>query len=177
MFRRYQKVKEFWYSTENNAIEIVKLKSDRTAILGTNLISWAMNGNNLLCRLPSGRYLTYPEATLDYTETPWGDTKLTLFYMAQDSKNRWSKEKTYGGKLVENITQAVARDILAQAMLRLERRGFPVIFSVHDEVVCEVPEKTHDLDTYRQLLCELPEWAKDLPLKAECWKGKRYRKE
>lgn len=169
----YQAVKNFWYEQENTAIEAVKSKT----IQASNRILWSMKENNLLCQLPSGRRLTYPEATLDYTETPWGDTKLTLFYMAQDSKNRWSKEKTYGGKLVENITQAVARDILASAMLRLEKWGFPVIFSVHDEVVCEVPEKTRDIDTYRQLLCELPEWAKGLPLKAECWVGRRYKKQ
>ena len=80
-------------------------------------------------------------------------------------------------KLVENITQAVARDILAAAMLRLEKNGFPVIFSVHDEVVCEVLEHTQSLDKFCEILCKMPDWSAELPIKAECWQGKRYGKD
>ena len=135
-----------------------------------------MQGKNLICRLPSGRCLTYPQTTLEYTDTPWGDRKLTLCFMAVDSKNRWSKEKTYGGKITENITQAVARDILALAMLRLEKAGYPVIFSVHDEIVCEVPKSEKNITEFRRLLEICPDWATGLSIKAECWQGKRYRK-
>ena len=169
----YLKVKQMWYEQENAAIEAIK---KRSAIL-TCHTEWSFyQSKNLTCRLPSGRCLTYPEATLEYHTTPYGDRKLTLCYMAVDSKNRWSKERSYGGKLVENITQAVARDILAQAMLRLEKNGFPVIFSVHDEVVCEVLEHTQSLDKFCEILCKMPDWSAELPIKAECWRDSRYKK-
>ena len=169
----YGKVKDFWYRQENAAIEAVKTK--KTVICPP--VKWEMEGANLICRLPSSRPITYPEATLDYTDTTWGDRKLTLHYMSVSPNNRWVKEKTYGGKIVENITQAVARDILAAAMLRLEKAGYPVIFSVHDEIVCEVPEgKEKSLHEFEQLLCQGNTWANGLPVKSECWKGQRYKK-
>ena len=170
----YVNVKANWYDQENAAIEVLKHRGDAYIVVSN--IKWFMRGNNLICTLPSGRSLTYPEATLDYEDTTWGDRKLTLHYMAVDDKNRWVKEKTYGGKLVENITQAVARDILAEAMLRLEKKEYPVIFSVHDEIVCEVPENKKSLADYNEILCESPKWAAGLPIKAECWSGTRYKK-
>ena len=169
----YGKVKSLWYAQEGAAIGVLKAK----ASYREGSVLWFMENNNLKCKLPSGRSLTYPEASLDYEDTSWGDRKLTIHYMAVDSKtNRWVKEKTYGGKLVENITQAVARDILAEAMLRLEREEYPVIFSVHDEIVCEVPENKKSLADYNEILCESPKWAAGLPIKAECWSGTRYKK-
>lgn len=173
MYREtYSKVKGFWYGLDATAIETVRTK--RSSQCGP--IKWSMNGENLICTLPSGRNLTYPSASLEYTDTPWGDRKLTLHYMAVDTKNKWSKEKTFGGKICENVVQATARDILANTLLRLERKGYPIIFHVHDEVVAEVPERHGSLEEFNKLMCVLPEWAEGLPLKAECWKGKRYKK-
>jgi DNA polymerase len=101
-------------------------------------------------------------------------------YYAQ-KLGKWRKVSTYGGKLAENITQAVARDILAEAMLRLNSKGFMIVLHVHDEIVCEVgdinleTDKTEILDT----VTELPYWAEvepALPISAKIWAGKRYRK-
>ena len=172
----YAKVKEMWYDQENAAINIVKNPYAVSVKWAPSTTLWFMEGKNLKLKLPSGRCLTYPQTTLEYTDTPWGDRKLTLCFMAVDSKNRWSKEKTYGGKITENITQAVARDILALAMLRLEKAGYPVIFSVHDEIVCEVPKSEKNITEFRRLLEICPDWATGLSIKAECWQGKRYRK-
>ena len=169
----YPSIKNLWYAQENAAIEAIQHK--RTVV--KDKIKWIGSALELRCQLPSGRTINYPGAYLDYTITPMGDKKLTLHYWAVNcTTKRWDKERTYGGKIVENITQGVARDILAQAMLRLERAGYPVIFSVHDEVVCEVPEGKGSLAEFGRLLCELPSWARGLPVKAECWLGKRYRK-
>ena len=165
-----------WYDQENAVISVVKNPKAVSVKWAPSTTLWFMEGKNLKLKLPSGRCLTYPQATLEYTDTPYGDRKLTLCFMAVDPKNRWSKEKSYGGKLVENITQAVARDILAQAMLRLEKAGYPVIFSVHDEIVCEVPDGKGSLEEFNKILCTLPEWANGLTIKAECWQGKRYKK-
>ena len=172
----YGSVVRGWYAQENAAISVCTTKKDTSC----GRVVWKTDSRgSLLCQLPSGRCLTYPKAFLEYKDTPWGERKLALHYYAVDSKTkRWQPEATYGGKIIENITQAVARDILAAAMLRSETRGFPVAFSVHDEIVCDVHGRStdHHLQEWGSLLCELPKWADGLPIKAECWKGGRYRK-
>lgn len=172
----YSSVVSGWYAQESAAVNTLTTKQD--TICGR--IRWKMDSRGtLLCQLPSGRCLSYPRAFLEYTDTPWGERKLTVHYYAVDSKTkRWGIERTYGGKITENITQAIARDILAAAMLRVESKGYPVIFSVHDEIVCEVPQgnETHSIQNWHLLLCQLPAWADGCPIKAECWKGPRYKK-
>lgn len=170
----YTSVVAGWYAQESAAINTIKSKQDTLC----GRIRWHVDSRGtLLCQLPSGRSLSYPRAFLEYTDTPWGERKLTLHYYAVDSKTkRWMIERTYGGKITENITQAIARDLLAAAMLRLEQKGYPVIFSVHDEIVCETFEGAKSEDEFEMLLCALPKWAEGCPVKAEVWAGKRYKK-
>ncbi len=170
----YGNVCRGWYAQENAAISVCHTK--QSAYCGR--IIWKMDSRGtLLCQLPSGRCLAYPNAFLEYVETPWGERKIALHYMAVDSTTkRWGKEHTYGGKIIENITQAIARDLLAAAMLRCESRGFPVIFSVHDEIVADVAEGSKTLQEFEQCLCEVPGWATGAPIRVEGWVGRRYKK-
>jgi DNA polymerase bacteriophage-type len=172
----YTSVVAGWYAQESAAINTLTTKQDTVC----GRIRWKMDARGtLLCQLPSNRCLSYPRAFLEYTDTPWGERKLTIQYYSVDSKTkRWMVERTYGGKITENITQAIARDLLAAAMFRVEQRGYPVIFSVHDEIVCDVPQGKNldSIEDWGKLLTELPKWASGCPIKAECWKGKRYKK-
>ena len=107
-----------------------------------------------------------------------GDTSPAISYWGVDAKTKqWVKKKTYGGDLVQSATQATARDLLVNGMLKAEAAGYPVVLHTYDEMACEVPRGFGDLASFEKLICELPDWAHGLPLTAGGWRGKRYRKD
>ena len=125
----------------------------------------------------SGRAMCYPFPRVGEVTTPWGATKEALTHMTVNSVTRkWERTPTYGGKLVENVVQAVSRDLLAAAMLRLEAHGYALSMTVHDELVMEVPEDEGDLAEVEELAAVTPDWAAGLPMKAEGWRSRRYQK-
>ena len=127
--------------------------------------------------LPSGRSLTYRNPRIVQRETPWGTTQDTVEIDTLNSITRqWVPQKIWGGLAVENVVQATARDLMAGAMMRLENSGYPVIMSVHDEIICEVPEGYGSLDEMIEIMTTPPAWAKDCPIAAEGKEGPRYRK-
>src|SRR5438445_4575514 len=106
---------------------------------------------------------------------PWGEERLGLTYMGVDTySHKWKRQHSYGGLIVENITQAVSRDIMAEGMLRCEKAGYPVVLSVHDEVVSDAP--TGSLQEFERLVTTLPRWASGLPVACDGWVGGRYHK-
>ena len=129
----------------------------------------------LTLQLPSGRKLFYPSP--GFTENRFG--KESLCYMGQDQKTgKWGQIETYSGKLVENIVQATARDLLADALKNLEQAGFEVIFSIHDEIVVDTPESmTDSLDRVSGVMGTNPAWAEGLPLDAAGWRGAYFTKD
>lgn len=106
-----------------------------------------------------------------------GEPSPALHYKYVDGLTKqWVEGPTYGGSLVENITQAICRDLLAEAMMRLSQRGYRVVMHVHDEAVAEVDEGFGSVEEFEELMSEVPAWAKGFPIAAEGWSGKRYRK-
>lgn len=127
----------------------------------------------LFLKLPSGRRMAYKDPKIE--PGPYQNESLT--YMRVDPVSRkWVRAHTYGGMLVENMVQATSRDIMAEGMLRAEAAGYPVVMSVHDEVVAEVPSGFGNVDEFVNLLCRGSDWADGCPIAAEGWRGKRYRK-
>lgn len=159
---------KFWYDLDRAAIQAVKT-SERTSALN---VQFKTQKDFLYCRLPSGRLLSYNRPQVK--DTGKGEQ---VTYMGVNSYSRkWERQQLYGGKIAENITQAVARDLMAEAILRCEAAGYTIVLSVHDELIAEVPEDFGSVDEFEALMCVHPLWAKGLPLRAEGWQGKRYRK-
>jgi DNA polymerase bacteriophage-type len=90
---------------------------------------------------------------------------------------KWERFALYGGLIAENDTQATARELLVNGMLKAEAAGYPIIAHVYDEIIGEVPRGYGDLAEFERMICDLPEWAAGIPLKASGWRGKRYRKD
>lgn len=140
-------------------------------------VKYRVKGSFLWCLLPSGRALCYPYPEIKPIKTPWDEMKDTVHYKTVDgTSNKWVETHSYGGHAVENITQAICRDLLAAAIVRCEKAGYPVVLHVHDEVVSEMPIGTGDLKKFELLCAETPAWAAGLPVTAAGWKGARYRK-
>ena len=134
-------------------------------------------GRMLAMRLPSGRCLWYANPRIEPKEMSWGEVKNVIAFDGVNSTTRkWGRQYLYGGLLAENATQATARDILVNGMFAVESKGYPVVMHVHDEMVAEVPEGFGSVEEFEKLMCSLPDWGKDIPLKTEGWRGKRYRK-
>jgi DNA polymerase len=137
-----------------------------------NRFAFAMENGTLFMTLPSGRRLAYPEACL----VP-GKFEFTRELRYKDNaRGGWTDVGAWYGTLVENAVQATARDLLAAAMLRLEAAGYPIVLTVHDEIVCEVLDGFGTADEFHRLMTELPEWAAGLPVAAKVWTHLRYAK-
>lgn len=126
-------------------------------------------GPFLKIKLPSGRELSYVKPKLD------GSVGITFEGIIQNAG--WGRQETYGAKLVENITQAVARDCLAESIIRLEKLGIPVVFHVHDEVIVEVPKNSYTASDIAEIMGTAIDWAPGLPLKADAYECPYYRKD
>jgi DNA polymerase len=163
-----------WRETEDCALKAMNYPGET---FETGVIKYRFVAPFLFCRLPSGRPLCYPFAELRDSKTPWGDVQQKIVYKSTNQfTKKWERKAFYGGLAVENITQAIARDIMAEAMLRTEGAGYETVLSVHDEIINEVDEGFGSLDEFRDLMVRNPAWATDLPITASGWRGTRYKK-
>lgn len=172
------KIRNIWYSFNDAAIRVIQnggslrvrcctFARECDCIRGTT---------SMTISLPSGRKLYYVEPSVG--ENRWGGPSIT--YMGVNDKNKWGRIETYGGKLVENVVQAIARDCLAQAIEHLEAAGLPVVFHIHDEVVIDTAAfDTNDamLDKVVKIMSTPIPWAEGLPLGADGWVGAFFKKD
>lgn len=142
-------------------------------------ITFVMRGDILYCWLPSGRPLHYHAPRLRPGRRE-GEQALSYEGNNTNPKNGpmgWIRMDTWGGRLVENINQAVCRDLLRFACLNLEPAGYPVVLHVYDEIVSEIPEGFGSIEEFEQIVTRVPQWAHDWPVRAPGgWRAKRYRK-
>jgi DNA polymerase len=160
-----------WYEIDKAAIRAVREATTVTIRHGVTFIG---GRGMLLVKLPSGRKLSYVRPRL--VTNKFGRESLQYEGLDQ-TKKTWGKVDTYGGKLSENITQAIARDCLAEAMLALHHGGYQIAMHVHDEVVVEVPKDKADLEKVCRIMGQELPWAKGLPLRADGYVTDYYRKD
>lgn len=169
-----KRIVDLWYSIEQAALKVMQT-AEPQAING---LIFALEGDMLYgqcfltVRLPSGRKLFYPKPFLQ--ENQFG--KMALHYYSTGSNKKWGVESTYGGKMTENIVQAIARDCLAETLKRIEDKGLHVVFHVHDEVIIDAPEET-TVDEICGLMAEPIPWAPELILKGAGFEGQYYMKD
>lgn len=172
---------QLWYALEAAAQEVVKTGRKIVLLDGRVMLARECDpGNNLdflTVRLPSGRKLYYAQPHMGTNR--FGRPSL-CYYGANQATKQWEAVETYGGKLTENITQAVARDCLADAIDRLEAAGYPVVFHIHDEVVIDAPldkPGTQSLQEVIHIMSQPPDWAIGLPLSADGWTNDFFKKD
>jgi DNA polymerase len=165
------------YGLEGAAVNAINSPGQVFAYRG---LSYRVVQDILYCTLPSGRHIVYHRPRLANSSRRPGT--LEISYEGWNTNptqgpTGWIRINTYGGKLTENVVQAVARDILANAVVLLERAGYPVVLHVHDEIVSEVLETWGSLLGFEQIMSTMPAWAAGWPVVAKGgWRAKRYRK-
>lgn len=163
------KIVQYWWDVEKAAMKTFKT-GERQDI---GRISFVFYSGTLWMVLPSGRKLAY----LKPREQPNRFGRMSLTYEGVGQNHKWARQETYSGRLVENTTQAIARDILAETMARIEAKGLDIVAHVHDEVIIEAPKDKYTVDEICQLMAANPDWCDGLPLAAAGYKGNYYFKD
>ena len=159
---------QFWWDVDAAAIKAVTEKQ-KTKV---GKIIFEYKSGILFITLPSGRKLSYVKPRMAVNR--FGRDGLTYEGISENKK--WSRIETYGPKLVENIVQGTARDLLAEAMLRVEKKGYPIVMHCHDEIIAEVPDGIGSVDEMCEVMAVQPVWAEGLPLRADGYQCSFYQK-
>lgn len=160
---------QFWWDVDAAAIKAVTEKKPTSV----GKIRFEYKSGILFITLPSGRKLSYVKPRMALNK--YGRNGLTYEGITENKK--WSRIETYGPKLVENIVQGTARDLLGESMLRVEKMGYPIVMHCHDEIIAEVQEGIGSVEEMCQVMAEQPEWAKGLPLRADGYECTFYKKD
>lgn len=169
-------IEKFWYGVQEAAHNAVLFPGTEFPY---NDVTYITRGDVLYCRLPSGRYLNYHTPRVEYKTNKYGKEQATLTYWGWNTDSSkgavgWVKLETWGGKLTENIVQAVARDLMAHAQLQVP---YHIALHVHDEIVVEAPVGAFTVEELEAIMQNTPDWAAGWPIKADGgWVGHRYRK-
>jgi len=159
-------VVQYWWDVERAAIGTVQDHKEREV----QKLKFEYYSRALWITLPSGRKLCYMNPMVEPNDVG----RLSLSFEGIGLNNHWQRQETYGGKLVENCTQAIARDILAESMLRMQYAGMNIVAHVHDEAIVEVPKGRWTVEEVSDIMSENPEWCQDMPLKAAGYLAPNY---
>lgn len=159
----------YWYEIDGAVKAAVKERKITTV----GKVTVYYQSGMLKITLPSGRVLSYVRPRM--TTNRFGSESVS--YEGVGTNRKWTRIESYGAKFCENIVQAMARDVLAEAMLRLEKSGFDIVCHIHDEVVLEVPEERSSVEEVNRIMAVCPDWCEGLPLKAAGFESPFYKKD
>lgn len=168
-----------WYGLQEAAVDALRLNRPVSYRMITFEPMVDAAGKWLTIILPNGRRLWYFNPQLDMVTTPWGKEQLQVSYEGRDNKKggRWGRIRTYGGMITENVVQAISRDLMAEAMINVEKAGYSIVLTVHDEIISEDDEDFGSQKEFEQIMSIKPKWVGDCPVGLSGWEGYRYRKE
>lgn len=167
------RIVKLWYDYERAAKIAIQ---ERRTVKRTHGVEFSFHDGNLFIKLPGGRKLCYWNARVKMN--PENGRESIVYMGVNQETKRWGEAETYGGKLVENVTQAVARDCLAEAMMRVAAEGYEIVMHVHDEMIVDVPDEDKDAaEEITRLMSVTPDWAPGLPLKGETYETEFYKKD
>lgn len=172
---RYAEVPAMWRAQEKAAIEAVE--TGKTVRCGP--VKWRVVGRYLKCRLPSGRCLHYAYPEIKFAKNAWGKVSPSLRFKGRgQTSQKWIRQATYGGKIVENITQAIARDILGYAEVKVDEDlfDFDLLLNIHDQLIAEVDKGCGSDDEFVATMTTLPRVYDGCPIAAEPERYERFRK-
>ncbi len=165
----HPQIKRFWYDLDRAAWSAVR---ERGRVFRCGPVAFRCDATFLQLKLPSGRKLSYPRPRII------GDDREQHVVFADNGAGQFRDcrhgQGAYGGLWTENVVSAIARDLLAEAMLRVEAAGYPIVLTIHDEIVCEVPIGFGSIEEFTRLMIRKPAWALELPIAASAWTGPRY---
>lgn len=159
----------YWYEIDGAVKAAVKERK----MTKVGMVTVYYQSGMLKIALPSGRVLSYVRPRM--TVNRFGSESVS--YEGIGTNRKWTRIESYGAKFCENIVQATARDVLAEAMLRLEKKGFDIVCHIHDEVVLEVPEGISSVEEVNEIMAVCPDWCEGLPLKAAGFESPFYKKD
>ena len=159
----------YWYEIDGAVKAAVKERK----MTKVGMVTVYYQSGMLKIALPSGRVLSYVRPRM--TVNRFGSESVS--YEGIGTNRKWTRIESYGAKFCENIVQATARDVLAEAMLRLEKKGFDIVCHIHDEVVLEVPEGASSVEEVNEIMAVCPDWCEGLPLKAAGFESPFYKKD
>lgn len=185
-------IRQAWYDLDEAAMKAVQ---NPGAVFSVGPVKFKKSGSFLFMQLPSGKAVVFPFPCIKEKKMPWTETKRwkdpktgemheseidvykpCLCYKAMDDHNQWSDAYAYGGQLFNYVVQGTARDILVESMFGLEAAGYPIVLTVHDENVCEVPDGHGSLEEFIEIMATVPDFVKGCPIAVDGWEGERYRK-
>lgn len=180
-----KKVVSLWRSLEKAAKTCIGTRRPQTYVIDElSSIVFRYEGGAMTIELPSGRKLFYPSARLSSRTIsgPNGELDVQdISYMGQEqTTGKWAKLHTYGGKLTENVVQAISRDLLANAIFKVFDMGYNIVLHVHDEIAAEIPKDGNEeltLNAMIDAMCEAPSWAANIPLRAAGYIAEYYKKD
>jgi DNA polymerase len=158
-------IKKAWYAFGNAALQAV---ANKGVVFETNRCKLMFDGRFLRLKLPSSRVISWYHPKVESVLAPWGDWVDAVTYIGKPRQGKtWVRQQLIGSSIFQSVVQGTARDILVNAVIKLEEFGAPAVLTIHDQVICEVDEDWNEVDEFKRIMTTPPSWGLEIPLDVE----------